>query len=109
MTTIIDNITAGLSAVASAVLGSQFLPILGEATAPEMPQWMQWLMGPLGALVGMVLAIWWLSNRLTKAETKADNREDERDADRKAMISIVEQNSVVLRDVKDVIAKCKGH
>jgi len=57
----------------------------------------------------MIFAVWWLAGRLNKAEAKADKREDERDSDRKSMITIVEQNSQVIREVKEVIGKCKGY
>lgn len=73
--------------------------------SPDMPEWMKWILGPLGALVGMIFAVWWLSNRLNKAEAKADKREDERDVDRKTLITVLEQNSSVLRDVKTVMER----
>lgn len=80
-----------------------------QVAPSELPPWMQWLLGPLGALVGMLFAIWWLSQRLNKAEVKADAREVERDQDRKALIIVLEQNSSVLRDVKTVMEDANRH
>lgn len=96
---------AGVSTIASSVFGAKILPLIANATSPEMPQWMGWLLGPLGALIGMIFAVWWLAGRLNKAEEKADKREDERDSDRKTLISVVEQNSAVIREVKEAISK----
>ena len=105
MTSQIDTVAAGLATSVSAFLGAQVLPLIADASPTDLPQWMQWLLGPLGALAGMIVAIWWLSQRLNQAEKKADNREAERDQDRKALIIVLEQNSSVLRDVKTVMER----
>jgi hypothetical protein len=44
---------------------------------------------------------------LDKAEAKADKREDERDADRKSLITVVEQNSNVLRNASEILGNVK--
>jgi hypothetical protein len=44
---------------------------------------------------------------LDKAEAKADKREDERDADRKSLITVVEQNSNVLRSATEILSTVK--
>jgi hypothetical protein len=107
MTSQIETIYAGIATAVSAVIGSKVMTITAIQVSPnELPPWMQWLLGPLGALVGMLFAIWWLSQRLNKAEEKADARELERDQDRKALIIVLEQNSSVLRDVKTVMETC---
>jgi hypothetical protein len=47
------------------------------------------------------MGLWWMKTRLDKAEAKADKRDEERDQDRKTLITVVEQNSHLLRDVKE--------
>ena len=92
--------------------------LLGKAggfladTAP-LPDWLSPLLGPVGALVGTMLAIKWLLTRLDKAETKAEARDDERAKNFTLLATmtaqnqvVIEQNSEVLADVKTAIAKC---
>ena len=87
------------------VIGSQALPdMLSQIPAPD---WVQQLQGPFGALIGLALGLWWMSKRLDKAEAKADKREDERDADRKSLITVVEQNSNVLRSATEMLGSVK--
>jgi hypothetical protein len=103
----------GLGTLASTVFGSKLAvtvsQTVADATQQPLPSWAQLMMGPFGAFAGMALGLAWVVRRLDKAEAKADKREDERDADRKSLISVVEQNSVVMHDIKEVINKCKGH
>lgn len=107
MTDQLSTTAAGVSAMASSIFGAKLLPMLAQATNAPMPQWMGWLLGPLGALIGMIFAVWWLAGRLNRAELKADKREEERDADRKTLITVVEQNSAVIREVSDAINKIR--
>lgn len=109
MTDQLSTVAAGVSAIASSILGAKVLPLLAQIpNAPPMPQWMTWLLGPLGALIGMIFAVWWLAGRLNRAEAKADKREEERDADRKTLIQVVEQNSTVIREVTEAINKIRN-
>jgi len=108
MTDQLSTAAAGVSAIASSIFGAKLLPLLAQTTNAPMPQWMTWLLGPLGALIGMIFAVWWLAGRLNRAELKADKREEERDADRKNLIQIVEQNSMVIKEVTEVIGKIKN-
>lgn len=102
---VIDHTLSGLTAIVAGVVGSQALPdILSQVPAPD---WIQQLQGPFGALIGLALGLWWMSKRLDKAEAKADKREDERDADRKSLITVVEQNSNVLRSATEMISSVK--
>ena len=102
---VIDHTLSGLTAIVAGVVGSQALPdILSQVPAPD---WVQQLQGPFGALIGLALGLWWMSKRLDKAEAKADKREDERDADRKALITVVEQNSNVLRSATEMLGSVK--
>ncbi len=116
MTPQFEAIAATLVAAAGTFLGSKVLPLIANAAATEMPEWMKWLLGPLGALIGMIVAVWWLSARLNKAEAKADKRDDERDADRKTLILTLEQNRVSLesnsnftREATDVMREVRDH
>jgi hypothetical protein len=101
----IDHTLSGLTAIVASIVGSQALPdMLSQVPAPD---WIQQLQGPFGALIGLALGLWWMSKRLDKAEAKADKREDERDADRKSLITVVEQNSNVLRSATEILSTVK--
>ena len=101
----IDHIFSGLTAIVAGIVGFRALPdMLSQIPAPD---WVQQLQGPFGALIGLALGLWWMSKRLDKAEAKADKREDERDADRKSLITIVEQNSNVLRSATEILSSVK--
>lgn len=82
------------------------MPLLADAVA--MPDWLSMLLGPLGALVGLIIAIKWLAGRLDKSEEKYDEREKERDDDRKTLILLVEQNGQVLKEVTKTLQGCPG-
>lgn len=92
------NAAAGyMSAVASALFGSKFFLCIGEiATNDDMPTWMKYLLGPMGALVGLIVALIWMNKRLDKAEAKIDQREVERDKDRKDLIEVLQKTNMVL-------------
>lgn len=77
----------------------------------EMPEWLQILTGPLGALGAALFAVRWLVVRLDKSESKFAQRDIERDKHFEQLISltvqnqrIIEQNSDILREVKDRIS-----
>jgi hypothetical protein len=102
---LIDHTLSGLTAIVAGIVGSHALPdLLSQVPAPD---WIQQLQGPFGALIGLALGLWWMSKRLDKAEAKADKREDERDADRKSLITVVEQNSNVLRNASEILGSVK--
>ena len=109
MTVQLSAAAAGISTFAASLLGSKILPYLADVSQAEMPQWMTWMLGPLGALIGMIFAVWWLAGRLNRAEIKADARESARDADRVAVLTALIENTAVIREVKEVIGKCKNH
>ena len=82
------------------------------AGTQPVPDWLSPLLGPVGALVGTMLAIKWLLNRLDKNEAKSDLREIERDKNLALIVtmtlqnqSVIEQNSEVLTEVKTAISK----
>jgi uncharacterized membrane-anchored protein YhcB (DUF1043 family) len=49
-------------------------------TGGDQPAWLQWIMGPLGALVVMVVAIGWLTRRLDATEQREIKRQEQREA-----------------------------
>jgi hypothetical protein len=108
MNNIIDHLTSGIAVIVASIFGTKASLFIADAaseiTKIDMPGWMTALQGPFGALVGLAVGLYWMSKRLNKAEEKADKREDERDADRKTLITVIEQNSAVLRDVKTYIS-----
>lgn len=107
---IIHNTIAAACVPLTAVFGSK----IGNhiATTTPLPEWIAPLLGPVGALIGTLLAIKWLLTRLDKAENKAEQRDIERDKNL-AMIAtmtaqnqiVIEQNSEVLADVKNALTK----
>jgi hypothetical protein len=109
----IESINAFFFAATSAFLGNRVFAYIGDvATSQDGPQWIATLLGPLGALGAMIIAIYWLQGRLNKVEEKADKRDDERDADRKTLITVLtqnttalEQNSTILKDVKMAVER----
>lgn len=97
----VEHTLSGLSAIVGGVFGSQALPVV-LAQVPS-PDWMDKLQGPFGALVGLAIGLWWMNARLNKAETKNDEREKERDEDRKNLITVVTQNSIIMGRTSDVL------
>lgn len=109
MTSQVESAVAGISALSASLFGAKILPYIAETNPSKMPDWMEYLLGPLGALVGMVVAVCWLTRRLDKAEVKADAREAARDKETTLLITVVTENSAVIREVREVIGKCKGN
>ena len=109
MTHIIDNLTSSIAVIVAGIFGSKVSAFVADIAAEivqvPMPAWMAGLQGSFGALIGLAIGLVWMSKRLDKTEAKADAREAERDADRKNLITVIEQNSTVLRDVKTFIAR----
>lgn len=96
MTTQLNTVAAILSSVMSAILGSRVFIFIGEVVTEELPMWIRYILGPVGALVGMLFAIRWLAGRLDKQEQKLDAKEAERDSDRKALMAILEHTNTIL-------------
>lgn len=106
------NIITAATVPLSALLGGKTGYLIAETVTP-LPVWFSSLLGPAGALVGMILAIRWLIARLDKQELKADARDAERAVNIATMThittqnqAIIEQNSDMLRDAKFAIEKC---
>ena len=77
----------------------------------EMPEWFRVLTGPLGALCAALFAVKWLVTRLDNSEAKFAKRDIERDKQFEQLVGltvqnqrIIEQNSEILRQVKDRIS-----
>lgn len=107
MTSHLDTAFVALTSFAAPLMGSKTATLIAD-TVPEIPPWIAPFLGPVGALVGLIVALVWMANRLKKSEEKYDKREDERDSDRKALITVVEQNSQAIRDFREVIKGCPG-
>lgn len=75
MTTTVENTLTGAMAIMSGVLGGKLSLVIAEATSQEHP-WMSMIIGPMGALVGTVIGLVWMSNRLNKADAKAAKNEE---------------------------------
>lgn len=69
---------AALVTTSAALAGYKVATVAGRLIANAgvvMPDWMQWLLGPMGTLVALGIALKWMGGRLEKAEKKADDRE----------------------------------
>lgn len=110
MTNQLETVITGFIAVAASAMGSKTARMIADVTNAPMPDWMTWLVGPLGALVGLIIALKWMSARLDKAEQKADQKEQARDKEqreeRDRLIVALERSTVAMDSVKSVIAGC---
>ena len=107
--TITSNTLSAATVMLSGVAGGKLASITAESL--EMPEWMQILTGPLGALGAALFALRWLVARLDKSESKFEQRDLERDKQFQQLVEItsqnhrvIEQNSDILREVKDRIS-----
>jgi hypothetical protein len=100
----IDHTLSGIAAIVAGIFGSRLMVASTEVASDVVnavtPPWVNQLTGPFGALVGLGLGLVWMNRRLNRAEDKNDIRDKERDEDRKALITVVQQNSHILEDVK---------
>lgn len=76
----------GLAAITTAFTtylgykGSAVATFLATDAGVDLPGWVQWISGPVGALVVLAVGLWWMTKRLEASEKKADEREAKRDA-----------------------------
>lgn len=112
MITNIETAASGFIAVSASLLGSKTTRMLADVTNAPMPDWMTWLVGPLGALVGLAIALRWMSARLDRTEAKAEAKELARDKESKderdRLIVALERSTVAMDGVKSVIAGCQS-
>jgi ABC-type enterochelin transport system ATPase subunit len=109
MSQLVQHTISAAAVPLAAVASSKAMTYVADATQ-GIPAWVTPFVGPVGALIGTLIAIKWLLARLDKAETKADARELERDKNMSLLATltvqsqtIIEQNSQVLEDVKKAI------
>jgi ABC-type enterochelin transport system ATPase subunit len=109
MSQLVQHTISAAAVPLTAVASSKAMTYIADATN-ALPAWVAPFVGPVGALVGTLIAIKWLLARLDKAEKKADARELERDKNMTLLATltvqsqtIIEQNSQVLEDVKKAI------
>jgi hypothetical protein len=107
--TITTHTLSAATVMLSGVAGGKLASITAESL--EMPEWLQILTGPLGALGAALFALRWLVARLDKSESKFEQRDLERDKQFQQLVEItsqnhrvIEQNSDILREVKDRIS-----
>jgi hypothetical protein len=119
MTYQFETVATGLLAVSASAVGAKSARLVAEVTSAPMPEWMTWLVGPIGALAGLVLALIWMNKRLDRTEAKAEAKETARDArdreERDRLIVALEQSTVahhqvvgVLESVQEVIGSCQA-
>jgi len=99
-----ETLFAGIIGFYSAVFGSRYLAVVVEDT-DGVPKWVGLLIGPVGALVGMIVAIWWLSSRLNKAEVREEARRVDRESLMKTVIELSEQTKAVIEANTKIISK----
>jgi hypothetical protein len=110
----IETFAAAGSTLLSAVAGSKVGLMIANTT--PMPEWMQWLLGPFGALVGVLMALVWMGKRLNLAEDREEERRKEREVERSknqdTIISLLKDSNQVtttavevMRDVKRTLEK----
>jgi hypothetical protein len=111
MNSTIDFTLSGIAAIVAGIFGSRLMIAVTDSISNVVntpsPSWLSDLTGPFGALVGLGLGLVWMNKRLNKAEEKNDKRDEERDNDRKALITVVQQNSHFLQDVKNHLERAK--
>lgn len=119
MTYHLDTFAAASSTLLAGIAGSKVGTVIADTAQGSMPIWMEWALGPFGALVGVLMALVWIVKRLNAAETREEERRKEREIDRKltqeTLISLVrETNSVttsaveVMRAVNKAVEGCHG-
>lgn len=95
-----------IACIPATILGSKAANFIGQM-APGMPEWAHMLLGPLGALVGLLFAVVWLAKRLKEVEAKNDVREERRQQDRVKLIEVLTLNTETIREAKDTIREAK--
>ena len=89
----------------SSVAGGKLASITAESF--QMPEWLQILTGPLGALGAALFALRWLVARLDKSESKFEQRDLERDQNFQKLIEITAQNHQVIAQNSDILREVK--
>lgn len=103
----IHSLEFAVISLASFVTGK--LIIFSTAIGDNTPAWMQWIMGPLGALVVMVIAIGWLTRRLDATEEREIKRQEQREALLKEMAEINTKVAIALESNTRMLEKVDNH
>lgn len=107
MTSHLEAAAAALSTAGSSVFGyftaKNAAHMVAESAPVQMPEWLQWAVGPFGALIGLIFALRWMAGRLDKAEKKVEAREAERDEDRKRLIEVLIENTSTNKNTQEFI------
>ena len=105
--TAIETAVTAVTAVTGTMFGSQVGTTIGAVTADvsatPLPEWFQLMIGPVGAVVGLIVALRWMTHRLDLQEKKYESREEERDNDRKMMIETLANSTVIMRDTRNAV------
>lgn len=103
----IETFAAAVSTMLAAIAGSKVGILIANVANSAMPEWMQWALGPFGALIGVVIALRWMAVRLATSEAREEHRKQERDADRKSMqetlIALVKETNSVTTSAVEVM------
>jgi TRAP-type C4-dicarboxylate transport system permease small subunit len=105
--TITTHTISAATVILSGVAGGKLASIATESL--QMPEWMQLLTGPLGALGAALFALRWLVSRLDKSESKFEQRDLERDQNFQKLIEITTQNHRVIEQNSDILREVKEH
>ena len=62
---------AAVTVTGAAIAGSSLSQILADATGVALPDWMSVILGPLGSVACLLIALRWLANRADKSEQRA--------------------------------------
>jgi hypothetical protein len=87
-----------LQAFLSTAIGTKLGLMLAQVA--QLPEWSVWFTGPFGGLVGMVVAVWWLSKRLDRAEARAEARDATYVELVRTNAQVIAQNNEILRAVQ---------
>jgi len=114
------------AAITGPLVGSRIATSIAETIPITVPGEYTQLIGPAGALIGLIVALRWMTGRLNKSEEKYDARQkimEDRERDRyqerdqmlKTLIEIatetknvIWQNSKTIEQFEKTIDKCPG-
>lgn len=68
------------AAVAGAKVSTAAAHMLADSGTVALPEWATWIVGPVGTLVALGIALKWMVGRLDASEGKAEARDKERTA-----------------------------
>ncbi len=102
----IHSIEFALISVTSFITGKL---ILLSTSSGETPNWIEWVMGPLGALVVMIVAIGWLTKRLDATEQREIKRQEQREILLTQMAEINTKVAIALESNTKMLEKVDTH